>query len=260
MTHAMDTIVTGTMRINHVALEYGILPTTLKDRVAGREVRGTKMGTKPYLTYQEEQEIVSFLLNYAKMGYGKTRKDVLNIVHATLVRKAEEDGRQFSKDHISQGWWVKFCNRWPEIRLRKGDAFPVARDQVTAYSVFKDYFNLLDETLTKYKLKDKPAQIYNCDESGMPLEFKLSKIIAGKGAKKVRQCSSGNKTQITILLHVPMLQDRLIFSGKNLIVSYQKERCQLRFTECLQMDGWIRNSSQSGSCTTFLSTQFLVNL
>ena len=33
--------------------------------------------------------------------------------------------------------------------------------------VFKNYFDLLDETLMKYGIKDKPAQIYNCDESGM---------------------------------------------------------------------------------------------
>ena len=33
----------------------------------------------------------------------------------------------------------------------------------------------------------------------MPLEFKLPKVIAGKGSKKVRQCTSETKTQITIL-------------------------------------------------------------
>ena len=90
---------------------------------------------------------------------------------------------------------------------------------MTTYSVFKNDFDLLEETLTKYELKDKPVQIYNCNESGMPLEFKLSKVIAGKGAKKVRQCTSGNKTQITILAcanaagqTVPPI---IIFSGKN---------------------------------------------
>ena len=56
--------------------------------------------------------------------------------------------------------------------------------------MFKDYFDLLEETLVKYDLKDKPAQIYNCDESGMPLEFKLPKVIEGKGAKKLQQCTS----------------------------------------------------------------------
>ena len=33
----------------------------------------------------------------------------------------------------------------------------------------------------------------------MPLEFKLSKVTAGKGAKKMRQCTSRTKTQTTIL-------------------------------------------------------------
>ena len=33
----------------------------------------------------------------------------------------------------------------------------------------------------------------------MPLEFKISKVIAAKGAKRVQQCRSGSKAQITIL-------------------------------------------------------------
>jgi len=65
--------------------------------------------------------------------------------------------------------------------------------------LFKDYFDFLDETLSKNGLKVKPAQIYNCDESGMPLQHKMPKIITAKGTKKVCQCSSGNKTQITVL-------------------------------------------------------------
>ena len=74
MTRAMDVVFTGTMGINRAALEYGIPSTTLKDWVAGRVVHGTKIAEKLYLTYQEEQELVSFLLNCAKMGYGKIGK------------------------------------------------------------------------------------------------------------------------------------------------------------------------------------------
>jgi len=61
--------------------------------------------------------------------------------------------------------------------------------------VFKSCFDL-DET---HGIKDKPSQIYNCDESGIPLEYKLPKIFGLRGMKKVRQCTSGTKTQITIL-------------------------------------------------------------
>ncbi len=82
------------------------------------------------------------------------------------------------------------------MSLRKGDAFSVARDKMTSQVVFDSYFKLLKET---YDLLDKPGQIYNCDESGMPLEHKLSRTVSPKGVKKVRQLTSGNKTQITVL-------------------------------------------------------------
>ena len=39
--------------------------------------------------------------------------------------------------------------------------------------IFESYFKMLKETLENYDLMDKPAQMYNCDESGMLLECKL---------------------------------------------------------------------------------------
>ena len=83
---------------------------------------------------------------------------------------------------------------------------------MTSAEDFNSYFNLLEEALKKYSLIEKPAQLYNCDESGMPLEHKLPKIIAEKGAKKVRQISSGNKTQIAVLACCPY--GCFFFSGK----------------------------------------------
>ena len=61
------------------------------------------------------------------------------------------------------------------------------------------YFDHLKETLMKHNLIDKPAQIYNGVESGMPLNRKMPKTVAQRGTKKVWQHSSGNKTQISIL-------------------------------------------------------------
>jgi len=81
-------------------------------------------------------------------------------------------------------------------------------------------FLRITKTLSDAGLKDKPAQIYNCDESGMPLEFKIPKVIAAKSTKKVRQCISGSKTQITILACASgsgqTLPPMVVFAGKNL--------------------------------------------
>ena len=53
----------------------------------------------------------------------------------------------------------------------------------------------------------------------MPLEFKIPKVIAAKGTKKVRQCSSGSKAQITILAGASgsgqTLPPMVVFAGKN---------------------------------------------
>lgn len=193
MLWAMKAVQDGRMGINRAALEFAVPPTTLKDRIAGRVTHGTSVGPKPYLDREEEKELVDFLLKCSKMGYGKTRGEVLKIVEATMMKKGKKAGR------ISQGWWAGFRRRWPQLSLRKGDPFPVALEKMTHRDVFENYFDLLNETLEEYDLTDKPAQIYNCDESGMPLEHKLPKTITEKGTKKVRQITSGNKTQITVL-------------------------------------------------------------
>ena len=64
------------------------------------------MGPKAYLTNKEEKELVEFLLNCAKMGYAKTRQDVLKMVHNAVLEKGEK-----KVDKISHGWWVRFCKR-----------------------------------------------------------------------------------------------------------------------------------------------------
>ena len=213
MVRAMDAVKSGEMGVNRAALEHGVPRTSLKDRLAGRVVHGTKMGPKPYLTDAEEKELYEFLVNCSKMGYGKTRAEVLKIVEATMKKKGKK-----LEGPISQGWWCRFRERWPNLSLRKGDGFGVAREKMTTREVFKSYFDLLEKTLDEHGLKDKPAQIYNCDESGMPLEHKLPRVVSAKGTKKVRQISSGNKAQITVLgcgsATGQVIPPMVVFSGK----------------------------------------------
>ena len=151
MVQAMDAVKSGLLGVNRAALEYGVPKTTLKDRIAGRVSHGTNIGSKPYLSKKEEEELVKFLINCSKMGYGKTRSEVLKIVEATLKKKNDMNLK------LSQGWWWRFRQRWPQLTLRRGDSFSLAREKMTNYDVFHHYFDLLGETFTKYDLKDKPS-------------------------------------------------------------------------------------------------------
>ena len=59
--------------------------------------------------------------------------------------------------------------------------------------------NYFDQTIHENDLFTKPNQIFNCDETGMPLNPKPSKVLVSKGTKHPRAITTGNKTQITVL-------------------------------------------------------------
>ena len=87
MVEAMKAVKEGQFGVNRAALEYGVPKTTLKDRLNGRVIHGSNMGPTPYLTYEEEKELVRFILNCSRMGYGKTRGELLRIVGETMKKK-----------------------------------------------------------------------------------------------------------------------------------------------------------------------------
>jgi len=61
------------------------------------------------------------------------------------------------------------------------------------------YFRLLKETLTENDLLNAPKQIYNVDESGVPLNPKALNVVVARGSKKVCTRSTGRKGQVTIV-------------------------------------------------------------
>ena len=61
------------------------------------------------------------------------------------------------------------------------------------------YFDLLKGVLEENNLMNSPGQIYNVDESGMPLNHRTPKVVAQKGQSKVRVRTTGDKSQITIV-------------------------------------------------------------
>ena len=153
------------------------------------------MGPKRYLTYEEESKLVEFIIKCSKMGYDKTRQDVMKLFDSCLAKK-EDLKRKSTK--LSNGWWFRFLQRWPQLSLRKGDSFAVVREDASSYDVFKNYFALLESVLTEHGLKDKPSQVYNCDESGMPLQHKIPKILSVKGttSSKLRKQNPDHNSRL----------------------------------------------------------------
>ena len=65
--------------------------------------------------------------------------------------------------------------------------------------VVKEYFDLLNKTLVDNNLMNSPRQIYNCDETFMPLDSTREKAVITKGAKNVYCQELGSSEHITVL-------------------------------------------------------------
>lgn len=57
-----------------------------------------------------------------------------------------------------------------------------ARASATDPEVVSRYFDLLEQTMSD--LLEKPCQIFNIDESGIPLDPKQQKVVCKRGVKK----------------------------------------------------------------------------
>ena len=177
--------------IRHAALLYNVPKSTLSDRISGRVVHGKKSGPQPYLTLAEEEELASFLIGCASIGHPRTRKDVLCLVQEVMDAKG-------LRSTVSSGWWTRFRERHPDITQRSAVPLSLARAKATDSKVIEKYFDLLETTLLDNNLQDKPSQIFNCDETGMPLSPKCHRVVDRVGAKNPCYVTGNDKSQVTI--------------------------------------------------------------
>ena len=66
---------------------YSIPKSTLHDHVSGKVRYGAKCGPDPYLDLEEEEELVSFLIRLAGIGYPHTKKQLFALVQQMLNKK-----------------------------------------------------------------------------------------------------------------------------------------------------------------------------
>ena len=178
----------GGMQLNW----YNVPKSTLLDKLTGRVAFGSKSGPESYLSASEEEELVAFIENCSDIGYSQSKKQVIALVQQVMDAK----GRDVT---VSTGWWASFNRRHPQLTLRMAEPVSVARTVGTRAEIIQRYFDLLEKTLVQYDLLDKPASIFNMDETGLSLGPVGPKVVSRKGIKHPVSTTTGNKSQITVV-------------------------------------------------------------
>ena len=159
MHQAIEYARSGAASANKAAEMYGIPKSTLKDRLSGRVQPGRRPGPHPYLMPSEEAELASHLIEAAAIGVGKTRSEVMRIAQEVAGAKGV-----LKRTQISSGWWRRFLERNPVLRLHAGDATAGMRIDAINEENMRAYFGLLKEVYNELDFEAHPERIYNMEQ------------------------------------------------------------------------------------------------
>ena len=184
---AMAAVKDQGLTVQRAAEEYAIPKSTLHDRVSGRVLAGVRSGPPKYLTDEEEEELERYLTHCSSVGFGRSWQQVIQLVQEVVTRKG-------LAAMVTHGWWESFRRRHPKLTLRIAAPVSYARAMASDPEVIDNYYDLLECTLCDNDLMDKPAQIFNLDETGMPLDPSLPLVVARRGQKHPSAVGSGDKS------------------------------------------------------------------
>ena len=126
--------------VRRAAVMYGVPKSTLHvhDHMSGKVLVGAKPGCDPYLTVKVEEELASFMVQTAWIGYPHKRKHVFSLVQRTLDDKGIETT-------TTNGWWERFHYRHPYLTLWSAVSLSYVRAMATDNDVLLRYYDMLEE-------------------------------------------------------------------------------------------------------------------
>jgi len=117
-------------------------------------------GPAKYRTDKEEENLATLLSCCGVIGYVRSKAEVLSLVQHIL----ESRGKHVS---VSHGWSASFQQHHPELVLRN----PAPLSQAIRKPQIPKKHWLLTNS------EGKPGQIFNMDESRVPLDAKVPKFV-----------------------------------------------------------------------------------
>ena len=164
---------------------------TLRRRVVEKVDLECRYGPPTVLTEHEEDELASYCVKMADMGFGLSRSDVM--VVAFKIAEASERKHPFTDGAAGRAWYDGFRSRHPQLTLRSTQSLSHARAFCANREIISDYFGKLAAVCAKLNVLMKPMNIFNMDEMGVTIVHKGGKVVTEIGRRNVWAITSGEK-------------------------------------------------------------------
>ena len=137
----------GGMSVHEAARLYNLPYETLRRRVVEKVDLECRSGPLTVLTEDEEDELASYCVKMANMGFGLSRSDVMVVA----FKIAEASGRKhlFTDSAASRAWNDGFRSRHPQLTLRSTQSLSHARASCANREIISDYLGKLAAVCAK---------------------------------------------------------------------------------------------------------------
>ncbi|XP_060581496.1 uncharacterized protein LOC132738084 [Ruditapes philippinarum] len=215
MLKAFDAVKNNKTPVDRAARLFDVPAQTLRDCVLGKVGIKSSWGKTSLFTSNEEESLVNYLEDLAKVGYGLNRSQ-LNVLATEMAIKL---GKLNQGKSLSDKWYYAFLKRWDHrLKVIKPRGLTSTRVSALRQEVVTAYFADLNMVLTENCLQFKPHLIYNLDETGLQPEHRPSKVIAGKSSGKIQAVTSPNSSTTTLIACINAAGTALppfyVFKGK----------------------------------------------
>ena len=125
------------------------------------------------------------------------------LVHSSANQVSSHCFRPDGQHHdpLSQGWWIRFKRRHPDLRVRTPSLLDPARASMSRSSVMDTFFDDLKVFLEENSLLNQPHRILNIDETwDNPLQEKARKVVMGEHIENPYKIYGGTSEHITFTL------------------------------------------------------------
>ena len=188
----------------------------------------------------------------ARYGFPRSPIQIKEAVKLYLDKSGKKV-KEFVDNRPGKTWFYAFLRINPDIKMSRVEKLEQSRamacTQESVYAWFDEF-----EKFLKDKKIESADQIYNCDESGFPLQTATSmKVCVDKRVRRNFQIASSSKTSITTLQCIcangSVVPPCVLFPGKNFNPEYGigfPNSFYLGFTangwmETSQFYGWLTN-------------------
>lgn len=194
MERALIEVKSGRCTVRQAAKEFGVPKSSLGDRVSGRVAPGSRSGPAQLITSADEELLVEFSLYISKHGFPLTKQQLVSF--ASSIYKRQHRRVAFSK--LGQTWWLNFRKRQEKnINIQPADNVVRGRTVCVRKEAVDQFFHLLSTVMDAHGLRDKPHQIFNCNETGFQLGRK--RVILPKSVSLGYKPAPGLRDHISVL-------------------------------------------------------------